>query len=73
MKKFILGFILFISMFLSSSVLNATFTGESKAYFLEEVTEVRREYILKEDQWFLYIYYSDGTIGVYPCEMPPEY
>jgi hypothetical protein len=73
MKKIILGFILFISLFFSGITANVALSGSSKNYVIEEVQEVGREYVFKESQWYLYIYYSDGSIGVYPCVSPPDF
>jgi hypothetical protein len=78
MKKVISVFVLSVILFLSSFTLTAS-SFESKSFArknivisLEEAKEVWREYILVGEQWYLVIYYDDGSIGIIPVARPPE-
>jgi hypothetical protein len=78
MKKVISVFVLSVFLFLSSFTLTAS-SSESKSFArknivisLEEAKEVWREYILVGEQWYLVIYYDDGSIRIIPVARPPE-
>jgi hypothetical protein len=76
MSKIIFTFVLFLSLFFSGLSKSAHSTdynrnSEIKIQYTFEPIELWREYILVGDQWYLIIYYDDGSIGVIPVEKAP--
>ena len=75
MKKLIFTIILFVSLLfsgLSVSANNTECNSDSKniaSYSMSPIEEWR-EYLLVGDQWFLIIYYDDGSIGAIPVAKP---
>ena len=77
MGKIIFAIIVFFGLFFSVFSVTAhsadiNYVNEYIVSSLIDPTELWREYILNGDQWYLIIYYDDGTIGVLPVEKPPN-
>jgi hypothetical protein len=77
MKKIIIALFFSVSLLLSAMAVQGKdisgFSGtESFSFCSDEPQEVRREYVLVDDQWYLVIYYNDGTISWVPINKPPS-
>jgi hypothetical protein len=78
MKKSILFFIVSIFLFLSSFTFTSTASVISNCseknitYVTVDPVEIWREYVLADGQWYLIIYYDDGSIKVTPVSKPGD-
>ena len=77
MKKLIFTIILFVSLLfsgLSVSANNTECNSDFKNIASSSMSPIEewREYILVGDQWYLIIYYNDGSIGYIPVAKPDE-
>jgi len=77
MKKIFFAVLLFVSLIVSgypsgTEIINNSGYSGDNFISLEDPVEVWREYVLNGDQWYLIIYYDDGSIGIWPVAKPPE-